>query len=83
MDILPEEIISIISDYVITRYKYYTSKEIYNKKRDLALCYLLFRSKKLELDKYNNIYKYIIKYYIYQRDYDNYVKYNKNIVFLL
>ena len=36
MDILPEEIISIISDYVITRNKYYTSKEIYNKKRDLA-----------------------------------------------
>ena len=77
MDKLPEEIITIILDYVITNNKYCTSEEIYNKKRDLALCYLLFRSRKLELDKYNKINKYIIKYYIYQRDYDNYVKYNK------
>jgi hypothetical protein len=74
---LPDEIINIILEYVITNNKYYTSKEIKNKKRDLTLTYLIFKEKKVELDKYRIIYKYINIYHIYQDDYNNYIKYSK------
>lgn len=77
MDVLPKELINIILDYVITSNIYYTSEEIKNKKKDLALIYLIFKEKKIELDKYRNIYNYINIYHIYQNDYNNYIKYSK------
>ena len=77
MEILPKELINTILDYVITKNEYYTSKEIENKKKDLALIYLIFKERKAELDKFINIHKYINIYHIYQNDYNNYIKYSK------
>lgn len=73
MDGLPSEISEIIYRYVISKNKYYTTKEIICKKRDLALIYLTFKEKKRKYEKYCDIYKYINIYNKYQYDYDKYI----------
>lgn len=74
MEGLPIEIKEIIYKYMISKNKYYTTKEIICKKRDLALIYLTSKEKKEKYEKYCNIYKYINIYNIYQYDYDKYIE---------
>tara|TARA_Y100000389_G_scaffold204573_1_gene258065 strand:- start:11298 stop:11957 length:660 start_codon:yes stop_codon:yes gene_type:complete len=75
MDKLPNEIKEIIFKYTISKNKYYTTKEINCKKRDLALIYLTFKEKKDNYEKYCEINNYINIYNKYQYDYDNYINY--------
>ena len=75
MDKLPTEIKEIIFKYMISNNKYYTTKEINYKKRDLALIYLTFKEKKENYEKYCHINDYINIYNKYQSDYDKYIDY--------
>ena len=75
MDKLPIEIKEIIFKYIISKNKYYTTKEINCKKRDLALIYLIFKEKKENYEKYCNINQYINIYNKYQSDYDKFINY--------
>ena len=75
MDKLPTEIKEIIFKYMISNNKYYTTKEIKYKKKDLALIYLTFKEKKENYEKYCHIKDYINIYNKYQSDYDKYIDY--------
>jgi hypothetical protein len=90
IDILPDDIITIIANFVITSNKYFTTKEINNNNYDNSKMYIVFKKDKFKsvLNKNREILNLLKKYYVYQYGYDlcldprgnhpNYIIKNKN-----
>ena len=80
MDEFADEIIIIISDFIISKNQFNRTDELINNNYDNLKMYLIFKKDKfkLKLKLNKEIYLLIKKYYVYQNDYDFYMGLNRS-----